>query len=88
MRGNYYFAVFGPDGAVKVAPCYISGVRAEEYGLPLYGFEELPLKNYTKLNAGDCLQGAVLTALANGGSGLHALYVRKSQAEEARVDHS
>ena len=87
MRGNYYFAVFGPDGAVKVAPCYISGVRAEEYGLPLYGFEELPLKNYTKLNAGDCLLGAVTAAAATGGDGLHALYVRKSQAEEAKDAH-
>lgn len=88
MHGNYYFAAYNADGAQFISPCYLSGGQVESYGLSLYGFEDLPLKNYKKLNAGDCLQRAVLTALANGGSGLHALYVRKSQAEEARVDHS
>lgn len=87
MHGNYYFCAYNADGSVKIPPCYLSGAHVEGEGLPLYGFEELPLKNYTRLNAGDCLYNAVAFAHKTGGDGMHALYVRKSQAEEARDAH-
>lgn len=87
MHGNYYFSAFNPDGTTKIPPCYLSGGQVEEYDLPIYGFEDLPLKNYTKLNAGDCLLKAVTAAEEKGTGQLHALYVRKSQAEEAKIAH-
>lgn len=86
MRGRYYFCGYNADRTVKVAPCYLTGEEVEAFGLPLYGFETLGLANYTRLNAGDCLFAAVEGARAKGGA-LEALYVRKSQAEEARNAH-
>lgn len=88
MHSNYYFAAYNADGTQKIAPCYLSREQVESFGFPLYGFENLPLKDYTKLDAGTCLHSAVLAAASrHGGNSLHALYVRKSQAEEAFVDH-
>lgn len=84
MHGNYYFSAYDCNGEVSVQPCYLSAVQVAAYRLPLYGFEQLDLENYTRLSAGDCLLAAVEAAVEKGGSGLHALYVRKSQAEEAR----
>ena len=55
-------------------------------GLALYGFQPLGLPRYTQLNAGDCLYPAVCKKLSSGSpfGEMHALYVRKSQAEEGR----
>ena len=88
MHGNFYFASFTPEYAADIQPCYLSAEQVESLSLPLYGFEDLPLKNYTRLNAGDCLHAAVMRAAESGGGVLNALYVRKSQAEEARLANS
>lgn len=84
MRGNYYFKAYDPSLNCVVEPCYLSAEQVKAYGMPLYGFESLPFNDYKKLNAGDCLCTAVLAAAARGEGELHALYVRKSQAEEGR----
>ena len=49
---------------------------------PIYGFEELNLEGYTKVDIGSCLAPA---ALGCAKEGVYALYVRKSQAEEERI---
>lgn len=87
MHGNYYFQSFTQDGARLTEPAYLSADEVEKTGLPVYGFEELPLPRYTKMNAGDCLLNAVERAKNKGVSVLHALYVRKSQAEENASAH-
>jgi tRNA threonylcarbamoyl adenosine modification protein YeaZ len=65
-------------------PTYIPNEDAEGCGLPLYGFENLPLKNYTKIEVKAALQTAVLALKNKIGAPMTALYVRKSQAEEGR----
>lgn len=87
MHGHYYFQTFSPDGTPLSDPAYVTGDEVQNSGLPLYGFEELPLENYTRLEAGTCLQRAVMRSAKRGFSPLCALYVRKSQAEEARSAH-
>ncbi|MDE7264692.1 MAG: hypothetical protein K2N52_00255, partial [Clostridia bacterium] len=62
---------------------YISRSEVEKLS-PLFGTEDLDLKNYTRLNAGDCLESAVNGSRDTEISELRALYVRKSQAEEGR----
>ena len=84
MHGMYYVCGYDKDKKVCVPPCYISGEKVRELNVPVYGFEQLPLDNYTKLNAGDCLYNAVCALSDNLTDTIHALYVRKSQAEEAR----
>lgn len=88
MHGHYYFQAFSPDGSALSSPAYLTCGELQNYGFPLYGFEELPLANYTRLDAGKCLQRAVMRSVKDKSSPLKALYVRKSQAEEAKVDHS
>ena len=83
MHGMYYCQTFSCEGQPLAPPSYISGGGVAALGLPLFGFEELPLENYTRLNAGSCLPRAVERALGGGFASLGALYVRKSQAEEA-----
>lgn len=83
MHGMYYCQTFSCEGQPLTPPSYISGGGVAALGLPLFGFEELPLENYTRLNAGSCLPRAVERALGGGFASLGALYVRKSQAEEA-----
>lgn len=83
-HGCYYVCGFGADKQIILSPCYLSGEQAENLGAPLYGFEDIPLKNYTKTDISDSLFKAA-TANARVASGkMTALYVRKSQAEEAR----
>lgn len=65
-------------------PAYLSLEEVEQLGCPLYGFEELPLKNYTRLNVKDCLSVAIDKSEGNLSDDIAALYVRKSQAEEGR----
>ncbi len=85
MHGKYYFCTYSAAGEPASPPAYVAGEDINRLALPVYGFEELPLANYTRLNAGDCLYSAVLAAEGKGGE-LSALYVRRSQAEEARRD--
>lgn len=77
---HFYVQGFGKN---LLPPSYLSLEEVESLGRPLYGFEDLPLRNYSKLNVKDCL----LPAVAKGGAltdEIYALYVRKSQAEEGR----
>lgn len=81
-HGYYYVCGFDGQKRVTLAPCYLSGEEAESLGAPLYGFEDLPLENYTRVDISDSLFKAAVNA--GKGETLTALYVRKSQAEEAR----
>lgn len=71
---------------VPAEPEYISRENLISFGLPVYGFEQLDLPKYTMLDAGGCLRPAVQKKLKSGSpfGEMHALYVRKSQAEEGR----
>lgn len=79
-REHFYAQGFGERG---FAPRYITKEQASLLNVPLYGFGEFDLKNYTRLDPGKCLIPAVL-AIEERESGVEALYVRKSQAEENR----
>lgn len=81
---HYYTCGFGKDKEITLPPAYLSAEQVLSLGQKLYGFEDLPLENYTRLDAGDCLERAVKNNLNKPSQEMHALYVRKSQAEEAR----
>lgn len=83
-HGHYYVCGYGCDGRQKIAPSYLSSEEVQAFCLPVYGFEELALPRYTRLNAADCLCGAVMRSENNVSDCISALYVRKSQAEEGR----
>ena len=83
-RSHFYVCGFGPERQVTLAPSYMSENAVNALGLPLYGFEDLQLENYRKIEVKDCLCGAVLSHKDRAGGDMRALYVRKSQAEEAR----
>ena len=83
-HGHSYACRF--TGGAPGAPAYVSDEELVASGLPLYGFEERALPRYTALNAGDCLLPAITARLSSGApfGEMHALYARKSQAEEGR----
>lgn len=81
-HGYYYVCGYGA-GKITLPPCYKSREEVEKLA-PLFGIEELDLKNYTRLNAGGCLERAVDKTPEIKSGELKALYVRKSQAEEGR----
>lgn len=81
---GYYYACGYEEKSVFLQPCYITKEDAEGYGLPIFGFGDYNLINYSRLSAGDCLIPAVKAAENRAGGELHALYIRKSQAEENR----
>lgn len=83
-HGHYYVCGYGAGRKKTLEPCYLSLQEVENLNFPLFGFEDLPLKNYTALNAGECLFNAVSLNAGNTSDVMHALYVRKSQAEEGR----
>ena len=83
-HGCYYVCGFGADKKIILPPCYLSGEQTENLGAPLYGFEDIPLKNYTKTDISDSLFKAAPVNARVGNGKMTALYVRKSQAEEAR----
>ena len=80
---GYYYVCGWSSGKITLEPCYKSREEVEKL-TPLFGIEQLDLKNYTRLNAGDCLEGAVNKSPLTASGKLCALYVRKSQAEEGR----
>ncbi|MDE6373728.1 MAG: tRNA (adenosine(37)-N6)-threonylcarbamoyltransferase complex dimerization subunit type 1 TsaB [Clostridia bacterium] len=85
-HGNYYVCGYAADGSCNLRPCCLSSESVVGLKRPVYGFEDLPLPDYTRLNASECLYPAVLKKIAEGGEGgLHALYVKRSQAEEERA---
>lgn len=87
-RGSYYVCGYavGADGkkTVTLQPCYMSGESVSALNAPLYGFEDLPLKNYTKTDVKNSLCPVVCANEAHLTDEIYALYVRKSQAEENR----
>lgn len=81
-HGFYYVCGYGEGLDITLSPRYISGEEVEALNLPVYGFEELDLNRYTRLDAGDCLTPAVERGRGGLSDKMCALYVRKSQAEE------
>ncbi len=82
--GHDHYYVQGYEGSNASRPAFVPGDTVRAYAEPLYGFEDLPLANYTRLSPGDMLEGAVCSGRHPLGEAIEALYVRKSQAEEAR----
>ncbi len=86
-HGNYYVCGYKADGTKDTEPCFLSRERVEAFKRPVYGYEELELPDYFKLNVKDCLLPAAEICAEKGGK-LSALYVKKSQAEEEREARS
>ena len=82
-HGHYYACGYA-DGKVVCPPSYLSGEEVASLEAPLYGFENLPLENYRKVDISKCLYPAVCANMNNLSDDVSALYVRKSQAEEGR----
>ena len=82
-HSHYYACGFDKDKKIISEPCYLSEEEVQKKG-NLYGFEDLPLKNYKKLDIGNYLYSAVMAKSAHRSDKMQALYVRKSQAEEGR----
>lgn len=77
-RGMYYVCDY--CGGVASEPRY-----TDEGGLlklPRYGFEELPLEDYRKVDIAECFARAADGLSFGRQERVEALYVRKSQAEE------
>lgn len=84
-HSHYYVCGYGKDKKIILPPCYLSEEEVEKLNYPLFGFEDIALKNYTKLNVKNCLYPAICGSIRNLTEDISALYVRKSQAEEARL---
>lgn len=82
MHGSYYVCGYSGGGEVILAPSYMNGEQVSALSASLYGFEDLPLANYKKVNIVDNLYPAVSANSCRLGEDICALYVRKSQAEE------
>ena len=82
-HSHYYVCGFDKNKSQTLSPRYLREEEIENFG-NLYGFEDLPLKNYKKINIKDCLYPAVLAKSICASDRMEALYVRKSQAEENR----
>lgn len=86
MHGKYYVCGFDRDKKIIKDPCYITEeevLALREQG-ELYSFEELPFPT-VKADMSEGFLKAVLAKQeqAKGENTLSALYIRKSQAEEA-----
>lgn len=79
---NYYYlgSYFGGAKEYK----YLSGEEVKGLNAKLYGFEDLPFENYSKLDVKSCLHPAICLNERDFSKNIQALYVRKSQAEEVR----
>lgn len=77
---SHYYVCGYADGQISLKPCYLSEAEVNSLDGEKYGFEDLTLGDYRKIDVASCLlpaaEGAAFT------DKLHALYVRKSQAEE------
>lgn len=84
--GNSHYYICGFDGRKNITapPAYLSAEEVNALKAPLYGFEDLPLTGFKKLDAKSCLYPAVLKSGERLSDKMEALYVRKSQAEEGR----
>ncbi|MGN0812515.1 MAG: tRNA (adenosine(37)-N6)-threonylcarbamoyltransferase complex dimerization subunit type 1 TsaB [Candidatus Coproplasma sp.] len=81
-HGCYYVCGYSADGVCDIQPCYISKEALTRLNRPIYGFEELELTDYKKVEISSCLAPAAKYCAKEG---VYALYVRKSQAEEERI---
>lgn len=81
---SYYVCGYSSEGEQNLSPRCISAEELTKLGKPVYGFEDLDLSLYTRLNAGDSLYPAAVKC-ENGEGEVQALYVKKSQAEEERA---
>ena len=80
---SHYYVSLCENGEVG-EPEYLSEEEINSCGLPVYGFEDLKLNNYTRLGAEDLLPVAISKCEGRLSDELDAVYVRKSQAEEGR----
>ena len=80
-RNNYYVCSYPDEPKVY---SYLSEGEVKNLNKKLYGFENLPFENYTKLDVKDCLYPAICLNKRDFSKNIQALYVRKSQAEEVR----
>ena len=83
-HSHYYVCGFGAGRKITLEPSYMSAEEVSALKYPLYGFEQLSLSDYSRLNASECLYDAVTLNEGKLSSEMSALYVRKSQAEEGR----
>ena len=83
-HSHYYACGFNSKKEVIFAPCYLSADEVEKLDGRKYGFEDLPISDYTKLDIQNCLYPAVTANADKKSDKMQALYVRKSQAEENR----
>lgn len=81
-HSHYYVCGFNKDRRITLQPSYMSAEQVEALNGNLYGFENLNLPNYTKLEISGCLYPAVEQNKTKLSRDMSALYVRKSQAEE------
>ena len=82
-HNHFYVCGFDGDKNVILPPSYLSEEEVNGLG-NLYGFEDLTLKNYKKIDVKNCLYTVVLKKSNCTSEKMEALYVRKSQAEENR----
>ena len=83
-HGSFYVCGYSGEGDIILQPSYMSGQEVESLGSPLYGFEDLSLKNYKKVDITGSFYPAVCSKENELAGDICALYVRKSQAEEGR----
>lgn len=80
-----YVCGYGKNREITLPPCYMTFDEVRALNAPLVGFEDLPFAGYRKLDVKDCLLPAVRAKSGELSDAMCALYVRRSQAEEARA---
>lgn len=81
--GRKYYYLCSYFGGAKEYK-YLSEEEVKNLKTKLYGFEDLPFENYSKLDVKNCLHPAICRDKRDFSKNIQALYVRKSQAEEVR----
>ena len=77
---DHYYVCGYENGRIVLLPCYMSAEEVVKLNCALYGFEDLRFENYNKLDVKNLLP--IAAEKAEVSKEVHALYVRKSQAEE------
>lgn len=77
---DHYYVCGYENGRIVLPPCYMSVEEVVKLNCALYGFEDLRFENYNKLDVKNLLP--IAAEKAEVSKEVHALYVRKSQAEE------
>lgn len=77
---DHYYICGYSAGRRDIEPCYLSSAQVAALGRDIFGFEELEFGNYRRLDVKDCILKAVESSPLC--KDMHALYVRRSQAEE------